>query len=212
MKKGAEANIYLGMFFGYKAIFKKRAPKAYRDPRFDLKLRVKRTINEAKMLYYARRGGICVPTLFDFDVKETLIVMEYIEGKLLSEHIKNISVRVLKEIFYKVGRIMGKLHVNNISHGDFTTSNIILSGDKLVIIDFGLSRKSSELEEHAIDFHLLLRSLESTHYKIVNYVKENVIEGYADIVGENYARKVYERMIDIRRRGRYVKERRLRKH
>ena len=208
ISKGAEANIYLGTFLGYKAVFKKRIPKPYRKSEFDLNLRVRRTLNEAKMLYFARKGGIPVPTLFYFDTKETLIIMEFIEGKLLSHCIKEMTVNTLKELFYKAGEIMAKLHLNSIAHGDFTTSNIINTGKELVIIDFGLSKKTSEIEEQAIDMHLLLRSLESTHYDIVNYVKNSVVEGYEDIIGKGYAQKVYERMLEIRRRGRYVKERR----
>ena len=208
ISKGAEANIYLGTFLGYKAIFKKRVPKPYRKPEFDLNLRVRRTINEAKMLYIARKEGIPVPTLFYFDTKETLIIMEFIEGKLLLHCVKEMDINELKELFFRTGEIMAMLHLNNIAHGDFTTSNIINTGKELVVIDFGLSKKTGEIEEHAIDMHLLLRSLESTHYDIVNYVKNSIIEGYENIVGKEYAQKVYERMLEIRRRGRYVKERR----
>ena len=208
ISKGAEANIYIGKFLGYKAIFKKRVPKLYRNPKFDLNLIVRRTINEAKMLHYARREGIPVPTLFYFDIKETLIVMEFIEGSLLSLSIKDLPINILKEIFLKTGEIMAKLHLNQIVHGDFTTSNIINTGKELIVIDFGLSKKSPELEEHAIDMHLLLRSLESTHYNIVDCVRDYIIEGYGNIISVNYSKKVYERMLEIRRRGRYVKERR----
>ncbi len=209
ISKGAEAHIYKATYLGYQAVYKKRVPKPYRSPVFDRNLRVRRTINEARILYYMRKFGIPAPTLFDYDTVETSITMEYIEGEVLEEKLrKKPGKEYVKEVFVNVGEILGKIHLNGIAHGDFTTSNIIVVNDKLpVIIDFGLSRRTNDIEEFAIDLHLMFRSLESTHYDIVDVSKESVLEGYVNVVGEDFGRKIYNKVLEIRRRGRYVKER-----
>jgi len=77
-----------------------------------------------------------------------------------------------------------------------------------VIIDFGLSKRTNDIEEYAIDLHLMFRSLESTHYDIVEISKEKVLKGYINVVGKDFATKIYNKVLEIRRRGRYVRERR----
>ncbi len=211
ISKGAEAHIYKGMYLGYTIVYKKRVPKPYRPPEFDINLRIKRTINEARMLYYARKFGIHAPTLFNYNVTETSIIMEYIGGDVFSKKLrKGVTSEFIEEMFYKVGVLLGKLHLNNIAHGDFTTSNIIVTEEKIpFIIDFGLSKRTSDIEEFAIDLHLMFRSIESTHYDIVEISKNSLLEGYISVVGEKTAKKIYNKVVEIRRRGRYVKERRL---
>ena len=209
IKKGAEAYLYLIDFFGFKAILKKRIPKDYRHPEFDIKLRQKRTIKEARMLYYCRRIGVPTPTVLDVDIEETYLIIEYIDGIVLRDLIdQGVSNERLEKIFVHVGVLIGRLHDNEIIHGDLTTSNMILQDDTLFFIDFGLAEKSNELEDQGVDLHLMLRSLESTHpevaYKAFNYV----LKGYSRVMGKEHTLKVKSKVKEIRLRGRYVEERR----
>ncbi|HDH06980.1 MAG TPA: bifunctional N(6)-L-threonylcarbamoyladenine synthase/serine/threonine protein kinase, partial [Thermoproteales archaeon] len=64
---GAEAIISETSWFNIPAIKKKRIPKKYRSPLLDKKIRQKRTIREAKILYYAAKLDVPVPALFDVD-------------------------------------------------------------------------------------------------------------------------------------------------
>lgn len=212
IKIGAEAYLYLIDFFGIKAILKKRIPKDYRHPEFDIKLRKRRTINEARMLYYSRKAGVPTPLVLDVDIDETYLIIEYIDGIVLRDLInQGVNSKLLENIFVHVGELIGRLHSNGIVHGDLTTSNMILQNNNtLYFIDFGLAEKSSELEDQGVDLHLMLRSLESTHpeiaYKAFNYV----LKGYAKVMGKEYTLKVGSKVKEIRMRGRYVEERRKR--
>ena len=38
----------------------------------------------------------------------------------------------------KMGDIVGQIHASGIVHGDLTTSNFMMEGDKALVIDFGL--------------------------------------------------------------------------
>ena len=209
LKRCAEADIYLGSYFGFKAVFKVRVPKRYRDPRFDMKIRRKRTLLEARIIGLTHEIGVPAPALFDVDLERTTIVMEYIEGKTLRDAVTSDNV---KEYFRELGRNIGKLHSYGIYHGDLTTSNVIVAlDDRLYLIDFGLSGRTSDIEDYAIDVHLLLRALESTHYDLVDKAYKSFVEGYFSIVGSNTGNSVLRRVKEIRARGRYVEERRVRR-
>ena len=66
-----------------------------------------------------------------------------------------------------LGKIVAKLHLNNIIHGDLTTSNFIITPEnRLVVIDFGLSFYSERLEDKAADIGLFKEILNSVYIKI----------------------------------------------
>lgn len=205
IKKGAEAILWKGEWFGLPAVFKHRIEKRYRSREFDRMLRVKRTINEAKLMIESRKL-IEVPFIYDVDLERTLIVMEYIEGKTLKDLLLMGSGNPY-DWGFEVGIRIGKLHRGGIVHGDLTTSNIIIRKDHMYFIDFGLGSKNPGLEEMGIDLHLMLRALESLHHEISAEFFEGVMKGYEKIMGrlsENVKKKIRE----IRMRGRYVWERR----
>ena len=206
LKKGAEANIYLGEYFGFTAVFKVRVPKKYRDPRFDSYIRRKRTINEAKSLMIAHELGVPTPALLDVDIEHTTLVIEYIKGHVL----RDLLIQNPKNIIYfkSIGEYVGKLHAHNMYHGDLTTANMIVAEDgRVYLIDFGLSGHSTDIEDYAIDVHLMLRTLESTHYEVLDEAYKLFIEGYSTIIGKDMTERVLERVKEIRLRGRYVEER-----
>ena len=69
--------------------------------------------------------------------------------------------QVLTDLSVKIGRIIGNLHLNEIIHGDLTTSNILIVKEdndlKIYFIDFGLSIVSNHLEDKAVDLYVLER-------------------------------------------------------
>ena len=78
-----------------------------------------------------------------------------------------------------------------------TSSNIMLQGNDLVFIDFGLGRYSDLIEDKAVDLLVLKKSLQSIDYeKAVSYFG-NVLDGYGDL-------KIIEKINEIEHRGRYT--------
>jgi len=80
--------------------------------------------------------------------------------------------------------------------------------DKIVFVDFGLGEKNGELEAKGVDLHLLKRSLQSTHYRFWEQCFQNILKGYTSVLGVKISEKVYEKIKEIEKRGRYVEERR----
>jgi TP53 regulating kinase-like protein len=210
LKRGAESEIWLGTWLGLPAIFKIRIPKPYRHPILDRIIRERRTLSEARIMAEALEININVPTIYDIDLNEMMIIMEYIEGLTLKQILENNPQDGIKWA-YQLGIIIGKLHKNGIMHGDLTTSNIIIKNNKLYLIDFGLAEKTTRLEDYGLDLHLLSRILDSNHHKIATSFLTEVLKGYTDIVGYETANLVKEKMREIRLRGRYIHERRLEK-
>ncbi|RLE57748.1 MAG: Kae1-associated kinase Bud32 [Thermoprotei archaeon] len=209
--KGAEATLYKELWNDIVVVRKQRLPKKYRHPQLDNYIRRTRTVTEAKLMFEARKLGVPTPTIYDVDIDNCIIRMEYITGTRLREYMDDIihssKYEVLTKIFETLGIYAGRLHTNGIAHGDLTTSNVIVSDSTLVLIDFGLGTYAKDLESHGVDIHLLLRSLESTHYSIASICFKHFIKGYSREVGEEYANKVVERVHEIRARARYVEER-----
>jgi TP53 regulating kinase-like protein len=102
------------------------------------------------------------------------------------------------------------IHARGICHGDPTISNYIVDNrGSLWIIDFGLSEYSDDAEDQAVDLHLLYRSIETLPLKNIEELKEIVYSRYSEILGMDRAKRVREKVREIRMRGRYVLERRV---
>ncbi|MEM2386103.1 MAG: KEOPS complex kinase/ATPase Bud32, partial [Candidatus Bathyarchaeia archaeon] len=193
---------------GRKAVLKKRLPKKYRIPTLDEQIRSYRTVHESQLMHEAKRAGVPTPTIFFVDVRDALIVMEYIEGIRLKQLLNEVSEKERRNLCFRVGELVGKLHKHGIIHGDLTTSNMIYRWDgKIFFVDFGLSEKTNELEAMGVDMHLMKRALQSTHYKFAEECFKSVIEGYFSVLSTETAKNVFEKVREIERRGRYVAER-----
>lgn len=118
ISRGAEAIIIQEK----NSIIKKRIVKSYRLPILDEKLRKSRTKKETKLLEKASKL-IPVPKLIKTDEKTKEIVMEYIKGLKLSDHLDTLPDNT--NVCIQIGQNIAKLHDNNIIHGDLTTSNMI---------------------------------------------------------------------------------------
>jgi len=199
LKRGAEAEIHLTEFLGRKAIAKWRIPKTYRNKNIDESLRKNRTKSEARLISEVKKYGVSAPVIYDVNVDECMIIMQYINGKRIKDILNNVSENERKKICYKIGESVGKMHVNNIIHGDLTTSNMILLDDKIFFIDFGLGEKNSEVEAKGVDLHVMMEGFEGAHSEVDAF-------GYVLDSYEPYDKKgmCVKRMQEISERGRYA--------
>jgi len=208
LKKGAEASLFLASWHGRRVIVKTRFPKRYRPAELDAKIRSYRTAHEPQFMHEAKKAGVPTPTIFFVDMKNTAITMEFVEGKQVKQVLPHVSQKEKQELCVRIGVLIGKMHRHGVIHGDLTTSNMILDGEgKIFLVDFGLGEKNSEVEARGVDLHLMKRTLQSTHYQFAEDCFRNVKTGYSAVLGAEDAEKVFEKIREIERRGRYVEER-----
>ncbi len=190
MGSGAEATVYLEKAPGGRQVVKDRVRKTYRLPQLDDELRKTRTRREARILEKLPVPG---PKLIRTDGKER-IVMEFIDGT---------QVKALLDKDPGIGRAIGdhlaRMHDADIIHGDLTTSNMLVKGNVLYFIDFGLSFTSKEPEHKAVDIHLFRQALESKHYRVHEEAYQEFLAGYKE---SKHAGEVLARLAMVERRGR----------
>jgi TP53 regulating kinase-like protein len=207
-KKGAEASLYLADWHQRRVIIKMRIPKKYRSPVLDEQIRSYRTVHEPQLIHEAKEAGVPTPLIYMVNVPESSITMEYIEGQQVKQLLNNVPKEKRHDICVKIGASIAQLHSHSLIHGDLTTSNMILNPKgKLFFVDFGLGEKNGELEAQGVDLHLLKRALQSTHYLFWEECFQSVLCGYTSVLGVELAEKVYEKIREIEKRGRYVEER-----
>lgn len=205
LHKGAEAYLYLVEWFGKKAILKHRLPKKYRHHKLDVLLRRRRTVTEVRAIAAAQKINIPTPSIYYVDPIDAIIVMQYLPYPSLSKVIEeNLSKAI--SAAEEAGRHVARLHEHGISHGDLTTSNVLV-GDKVYLVDFGLASLHSTDRDNAVDVHLFLRSLESTHPDHVESIFNAFLKGYRSIRGDK-TQNILELVNEIRLMGRYKAERR----
>jgi TP53 regulating kinase-like protein len=208
LKKGAEASLFLSDWHGRRVITKVRIPKRYRPEALDKQIRSYRTVHEPQLMHEAKAAGVPTPLIYLVNLPDASITMEFIEGKQVKQHLNKASKVERKNLCIKIGELVGKLHKEGLIHGDLTTSNMILNPEgKIFFVDFGLGEKNIELEAKGVDLHLLKRALQSTHYMFWEECYQAVLLGYSSVLSEDLAEKVYEKIREIERRGRYVEER-----
>lgn len=208
IEKGAEASLFLEDWHGRKVVMKKRLPKNYRPPLLDEQIRTYRTIHEPQLMHRAKEAGVPTPTIFMVDARNSTIMMEHIEGTQVKQVLDGFMKEKRLSLCRHVGELIGRLHENGIIHGDLTTSNMILTPfEKVFLVDFGLGEYSSELEIRGVDLHLMKRAFQSTHFRFADECFKAVTEGYTNVVGQEAARSVLDKIREIEKRGRYASER-----
>ncbi len=190
--QGAEATIKSDK----STVVKHRLKKSYRHPEIDEKLRKARTKREAKVLKRLEELGFPAPRLLKVDDKSKEIHMQHIKGKMVKDILHEDHILYSKEI----GKKVAELHVNDIIHGDLTTSNMIHE-QEIKFIDFGLSQFSDKPEDKAVDLYLLKRALESKHHKIFDECFKTLIKEYKK--HNPTANQVLTRLKKVELRGRY---------
>lgn len=187
-KKGAEASVKIGE----DEVIKTREPKKYRHEKLDKQIRERRTSEELKNIKRARKYGVNAPESEEKDTNT--IKQKKIDGKPLKKTLKEDT-----DLMKQVGENVAKMHSADVIHGDLTTSNII-DGEKIFLIDFGLSEVSDRVEDKAVDIHLLKQVLNSSHPEVADDAWKDFTETYQKY---EEARKVLERLEEVEKRGRY---------
>ncbi len=203
--KGAEADVVLGHWQGLEAVFKVRKPLKYRLEVLDDAIRRQRTIREAQMIHLAKKAGVASPFLYDIDVPGSTLVMEYVRGERVKDLVGSLDQKELEGLFFEFGRNTAKLHSAGIMHGDLTTANVVRRDVALVFIDFGLSVRTTRLEDQAVDLRLIKETLVGAHPEIATLALESLNRGYAAVVGRAKAKAVQRQLLSIERRGRYAR-------
>lgn len=195
VQRGAEAILYLRG----KELVKERISKGYRLPELDSKIRKQRTKGEAKLMERSRGSGVTVPSVRTED--EFKLVMEYVKGERIKDVLNGMAPKERTNVCGKMGEMIAKLHANGIIHGDLTTSNMILKGKEVYLIDFGLGKFSEKIEDQAVDLFLLYEALKSTHFRSLEECWKGILKAY----GQNYlnVKEVLKRIEKIKKRRRY---------
>ena len=183
--QGAEAEVEIKK----DEVIKTRPEKNYRHSELDDRIRKQRTQVEFSSMQKARRNNVNVPKV-EKD-SEYILKMEKIDGKTLEEDFK-------PEKMKEVGKNIQKLHEAGLIHGDLTTKNIISNGE-ITLIDFGLSQDSTNVEDRAVDLHLLKQILESSHPEHFEEAWNNFLNNYRP----EFQDKVLKRLEKVEERGRY---------
>ncbi|XP_017467720.1 PREDICTED: TP53-regulating kinase [Rhagoletis zephyria] len=217
LKQGAEGRLYMSEFKGEKCLVKERFVKRYRHADLDAQITRQRMKAETKAATRCRNAGILVPHILYTDLNERKIYMEYFENaatakeyiqQVVCEYQSHNAEALLRKLSTQIGSIIGRLHVNNIIHGDLTTSNILINpkvdqNDDLydvIFVDFGLSHYNQSAEDKGVDLYVLERALLSTHSE-QPYLFEYILEAYRKECGKDET-MVVAKFEEVRARGR----------
>jgi Kae1-associated kinase Bud32 len=185
MIQGAEAEVEIKE----NNVIKRRPEKKYRHSELDNRIRKQRTQTEFSSMQKARRNDVNVPKV-EKD-SDYILKMEKIEGKTLEEDFK-------VEKMIEVAENIQRLHEAGLIHGDLTTKNIMSNGE-VTLIDFGLCEDSTNVEDRAVDLHLLKQILESSHPEHFDQAWNSFLENYRP----EFREEVLERLEEVEGRGRY---------
>jgi len=199
--QGAEATVIRTTYLGRDAVIKSRSEKGYRHSELDQRLRSSRTKNEARVMIEARKFGVRTPVIYDIDVKKCDMTMEFMVGQKVKDVLDKEPSRA-SELCKKIGETVAKLHNGRISHGDLTTSNMILTpnGD-ICLLDLSLGTTLAEIEDLGVDIHLLQRAFTSAHSGLDDSLNV-IMDAYAKHMKDS--ENVFKRVEDIRGRARYT--------
>ncbi|WP_054854216.1 Kae1-associated serine/threonine protein kinase [Vulcanisaeta distributa] len=113
-----------------------------------------------------------------------------------------------------MGNYIGILHRNGVVHGDPTPANaLIVGGDRLYLIDFGLSEVLGRtptaqdvriLYKLALDLNVALRSFEALRKDQSQLLFTEFLNGYRDAMGLELTGRVQAMVNRLRRMVRYA--------
>ena len=202
IKRGAEASVWKMVFADQNCVAKVAEPKLWRAKELDVHLRNERLQNEARTNLKCLRLGIPIAPIVFIDKPSSTLIMQELSGPTVkamlfaNDDTKNPEViRAMEEM----GKIIAKLHENEIIHSDLTTSNFMLHNGKVHIIDFGLSYISTLNENKAVDLYVLERAFASSHPG-----KEDLLNIVLETYQKEYGKspEVMKRLKKVRSRGR----------
>lgn len=220
--QGAEARLYKGTYLNRPVLIKHRFKKKYRHESLDESLASNQIKSEARAITRATAAGVLTPAIFHVDHHRRSIYMEYLDNtitlkKFIDDNIFQLETfwHVAKSVAKVLGNLVARLHIENIFHGDLTTSNILLRDttaelepvkrEQIVLIDFGLAHVNCSAEDAAVDLYVLERSLRSAH-SAMNDLFITILEGYLEFhvakkEGEK-GKQILKKLKEVRSRGR----------
>ena len=162
---GAEAEVWKGEWFGHAAVRKQRRPRSWRHPDLDHRLGVRRMVSEARLLIRMRKAGLSVPAVWDLDYEGGQLIIQHLEGDPLIDvlNAEDAEAGRIQSILGGVGRAVRRLHREAATHGDLSSNNILVDGDTIHLIDFGLASIEYDVERFGIDLHVLDEILGASH-------------------------------------------------
>lgn len=190
---------------------KVRVEKEYRHPDIDRQIRKSRTKIETNILSRASTTGITPkPRVLTESIEkefsgEYLIVMEWIDGESAYSALPKMDSKEVTECIKMISQSVAQLHQIGIVHGDLVLNNILLvdAGSSVKIIDFGLGKISSKVEEKAVDIYLLEKNLKLRLGELPGIGIEDLVEqGYRKGSEEKQTESVLQRLLEVRNRGR----------
>ena len=200
LRRGAEAELRRTRWHGRDAVEKLRVPKSYRLAALDAHLRAERTRTEVRLMSEARRAGVAVPVIYDVDLVDHRIVMQFVRGPTAKQVLDRGGARA-RGLCREIGRLAAKLHRAGLVHGDLTPSNLLLARGRLWAIDFSLGDRTTEVEAQGVDLHLLREALVAAHRDGEAYFAE-VARAYRR--AHPRAKAALAKVEEIRLRGRYT--------
>ncbi|KAI6204917.1 Non-specific serine/threonine protein kinase [Aphelenchoides besseyi] len=211
LSQGAEARLYRCVFLGKPAVMKERFTKHYRHPELDRRLTKERIRNESRAIVKCKQMGIDVPTIYFLNTQTNAIIFEYIDGVTAKEFIEQKRdvldaekfEETVKLLGREIGKVVSRIHSVGFSHGDLTTSNVMLrDGDpnRVCFIDFGLSANRSSAEDFGVDLYVLERAIRTTHVDS-DYLMDEILDGYSSI-GWKGVKEALKKLAEVRMRGR----------
>lgn len=146
-------------------------------------------------MYFVDYSSNCI---FLEEIVDSCTVREHIASSLCSN-------RELEQLVEQIGRILAKMHDEDVIHGDLTTSNMLLKPGKddvisqLFLIDFGLSYISSLPEDKGVDLYVLEKAFLSTH-PATEKLFEKLLKSY--VAASSKSLPVIKKLDEVRLRGR----------
>jgi Kae1-associated kinase Bud32 len=86
-------------------------------------------------------------------------------------------------------------------HGDLTTSNMVMEGKAIYLIDFSLGSRNADIEEMGVDLHLLKEAFQSAHSERFELFQV-VLDSYSEHFHQS--KRVLAKIREIEERGRYT--------
>ncbi len=207
LSTGAEATLRKVDWWGFPALVKSREPKKYRPKALDERLRRERTRTEARLLQEARRLGVRTPILYDLDVEKCRLILEELPGPTLKEVLVDpaLAPANVAGAVQRFGVALGRLHTGHVSHGDLTSSNVLLPDGPdgpVAFLDLSMGSRNAGVEELGIDLHLVEEDLKALSARAPSLVRA-FYAGYAE-GNPAGAKDVRARAKAIRSRVRYA--------
>ena len=115
-------------FLGRPCVVKERFVKQYRHALLDTELSLTRTTREARLLAKCRKLAIRAPTVYFVDQRARKLYLERIDGITLKEYICRNATQPARLIgaCRAFGALVATLHSNDVTHGDLTSSNVLI--------------------------------------------------------------------------------------